>query len=118
MKKDLVCIVCPAGCRMTCEKSDDSQAVHVVGNKCPRGLAYAQEELVAPKRQLTSTVKIEGGYVKRLPVRSTNPILIKNIQNCMSVINNVAVKAPVKMGTVIVKNICDTGVDIVASRDM
>ena len=88
------------------------------GNQCPRGQKYAVDELTAPTRVVTSSVKIEGGIYNRLTVKTVNPIPKELIFKCMDEINRVEVKSPIKMGDVIIKNVLDTGIDIVATRNM
>lgn len=115
MMKELICIVCPMGCHMEVDMENKFKAT---GNQCPRGQKYAVDELTAPTRVVTSSVKIEGGIYNRLTVKTANPIPKGLIFKCMDEINKVAVKSPIKMGDVIIKNVLDTGVDIVATRDM
>jgi CxxC motif-containing protein len=119
MTHDIVCIVCPMGCRLTLVADEQAdQGYSVLGNQCKRGINYAIEELSDPKRQLTTTVRITGGALNRLPVRSNHPLPKPLIQDSMAVINQVHVTAPVKMGQVIIENLLGTGVNIIASRDM
>ncbi len=112
--KDLVCIVCPVGCKLTIEKSGDEYAVK--GNVCKRGKDYAIEELTHPTRMLTSTVKLTHSKHVRLPVHTSSPIPKGLIFKAMEVINTTTVTAPVNMGDPVIKNILNTGVDICSSR--
>jgi CxxC motif-containing protein len=91
---------------------------NVTGNKCPRGVDYAIKEMTNPTRMVTSTVKIKGGLLPRIPVRTSKPIPKEMIFKCMEVLNDVEVNRPVKAGDVIIKNIFDLDVDIIASRSM
>ncbi len=109
----MICIACPIGCHL--EVSADYK---VTGNQCPKGEIYALNELKNPMRIVTSTVVITGGIHKRLPVRTQSEIPKALIMDCMVEINKVKVIAPVKMGDVIIKNVLNTGVDIIASRSM
>lgn len=114
MIKEMVCIVCPMGCHLKI----DTDTLEVTGNTCPRGPIYAKEELTAPKRVITSTVKIEGGIHNRLPVKTSTSIPKELNFKCMELLNDIVVKSPVKHGQVIIKNILGTGADIVACRNM
>lgn len=119
MTRDIVCIVCPMGCRLTLVADDQApRGYSVMGNQCKRGVEYAIEELNDPKRQLTTTVRISGGSLNRLPVRSDQPLPKALIEACMSIIDTVQTHAPVRMGQVIIENLLETGVNIIASRDM
>ena len=119
MTKDLICIVCPVGCRLTVEKDDTADKGYVItGNRCKRGIDYAVEEMTHPTRMVPTTVKIEEAFLNRLPVRTDKPIDKKLIFEAMQVINEFTCKAPVKMGDVLIKNILDTDVNIIATRSM
>lgn len=118
-KKDMICIVCPIGCHM--EVVEDASAeggYRVDGANCKRGNMYGVKELTRPTRLLTSTVEIEGADLPRLPVRTKEEIPKDKILESMKVINAIKVKAPIKMGDVLLENILDTGVDIIATRDL
>lgn len=112
--KELTCIVCPVGCKLTVEKQGDDYVVK--GNVCKRGTDYAIEELTNPTRMLTSTVKLNNSTHVRLPVHSSAPIPKGKIFEAMDVINSTVAKAPLSVGDPVIKNILDTGVDICASR--
>lgn len=117
--KDMVCIVCPLGCKLKVTKDAASQAGYVVeGNKCFRGADYGVKEMTNPTRVLTTTVIMSDAPVKRLPVRTSGAIPKHLIKQAMELINKVEVKAPIKVGQVIIKNILNTGVNVVASRTM
>lgn len=117
MEKQIICTVCPRGCHMTV-KGTDTAIESVENYSCPRGLEYAKTEFSAPVRILTTLVKVDGKDNELLPVRSNKPILKAKIFDCMEVIKQVTVKAPVKRYDVIIENVCDTGVDIVATKDI
>lgn len=118
-KRDLVCIVCPVGCRLTLTKDDSAEGGYLVeGNKCKRGVTYGIKELTNPTRVLTSTVKIKNGLFSRLPVKTDGSVPKELIFECMQLINRVEVASPVEVGDVIIENILNTGVDVVSSRSM
>ena len=110
--KHITCIRCPIGCQLTVEVTD-GVVTKVEGNLCKRGVEYAQSECVHPVRTLTTTVRVLNGDL--LPVRSKEPLPKEMIFACMNVMRTVAVTAPVAAGTVIVADICGTGVDMIAT---
>ena len=116
MKKELICISCPIGCTLTVEEIDGK--IVVSGNTCPNGEKYGIEEMTNPQRVVPSTVVIKGALTKRLPVKTADTIPKGKIFDCMAEINKVTVTAPVKMGDVIIPNVCGTGVDVVATKTM
>lgn len=118
-RKELVCIVCPKGCRLAIIKDEKSESGYrVEGNTCSRGEKYGIKELTNPTRVVTSTVKLDSKNLKRLPVRTNGDIPKDMIFDCMKIINSVEVKAKVKVGQIIVKNLLETGIDLVASRSV
>ena len=117
MEKQIICTVCPRGCHMTVQ--GQGNVIEKVENySCPRGLEYAKTEFTAPVRILTTLVKINGKDNELLPVRSNKPILQSKIFECMEVIKNTTTTAPISRYDVIIKNICNTGVDIVATKNV
>ena len=111
--KELICIVCPRGCHLSV---DDE--LNVTGNFCPRGAIYAKNELTHPTRTLTTTVRIISKEEVALPVKSDNPLPKEKIFDAMELINKTCVKAPIKIGDIIIKNIFGLDVNIVATKDI
>lgn len=112
---ELICIVCPKGCHI---KVDEQNDCAVTGNGCKRGEAYGKKELTNPTRVVPSTVKINGGAHRRLPVKTSEPIPKAMIFDAMKLLDAVEVTSPVKRGEVVYKNILGTGIDFIATRDM
>ena len=115
MKKNLICVSWPLGCPIEVE-IENGEILSVTGNTCKRGDAYARTEVTNPTRMITTTVKVEGGKSYVVPVKSANPIPKGMMMDCMKVINEASVKAPVNIGDVVLENILGTGVDIVATN--
>lgn len=113
--KDMVCIVCPVGCRMTVTRDEDG-TVRVKGNTCKRGEAYAIDEFTAPKRVVTSSVPIDGAAMPLLSVKTREPIPKEKITAVLDALSGVRVKAPVEIGDVVIADAADSGVDVVATR--
>lgn len=116
MKRDIICTICPRGCTVTVEGEAGNTTAQGYG--CKRGLEYATAEFTSPVRILTTSVKVAGHNADLLPVRSQKPIPKEKLLDCMEVIKKASVKLPVNQYDVVVKNICDTGVDIVATKDI
>lgn len=111
--KELICINCPRGCHL---KVDDNLVV--TGNFCPRGAAYGKQEVTNPTRTVTSTVRISGAELPLCPVKTAQPIPKGKMNDIMASINQVALTAPVRIGDVVIANVCGTGVNVVATRNM
>ena len=112
--KELICITCPRGCHLTVDEKNKT----VTGNTCKRGEVYGLQEVLNPKRVITSTVTIIGADLKRLPVRTDKPIDKELMFKVMKELDNVTVKSPIKCGEVIIKNILGTDVNIISSRNL
>ena len=104
--KELVCIVCPKGCRL---HVDDENDFSVTGNSCPRGAEYGKNELRNPTRVLTSTVQIAGALHSRCPVKTDRAIAKGKLFEAMAEVSLVRLEAPVAVGDVIIENIAGTG---------
>ena len=113
MKTELTCIVCPRGCSLVVDENGN-----VTGNFCPRGAAYGRQEVAHPMRTLTTTVKCDSVVFRVCPVKTTGPIPKESQLRLMHEVNRQFVHVPIHLGDVIVHNICDTGVDLVATRDL
>ena len=117
MKKELICITCPNGCRLTAEKLDDG-SVTVTGNLCPKGEEFARAELTAPMRSLTTTVRTVFSEMPFLPVRTAGVIPKESIMTVMNVLSGFVLDKKVRCGDVIITDISGTGCDIIATLDI
>lgn len=111
--KELICINCPLGCRLSVDDSN-LEDVKVTGNTCPRGVKYAVSEVTAPKRMVTSSVPVQGSTVSRVSVKTNNPVPKEKIFDVLKLVKTVKATAPVEIGDVLYKNVCD-GVDLIAT---
>lgn len=112
---NLVCIICPRGCRLTVDEKNGNA---VSGNLCPRGLAYAASEVTDSRRTITSTIKIEGSYCGRCPVKTERPIPKALMFEAMKELNSATIQAPVKVGDVVLENVCGTGINFISTKNM
>lgn len=118
MMKKQICITCPMSCQLQIQLDEGGQIVQISGNRCPRGEVYAKKELTAPERMITSTVRIQGALHPLLPIVSEKAIPKEKIFDVMDAIRKVTVKAPIFVGDIILSNVCQTGVNILASKTM
>ena len=108
-----ICIMCPMGCPIEVNKIDDK--ITVAGNTCKRGEVYGIQEFISPKRVVTSLIKAIGGGVVSV---KTNQLVDKSkIFDILEELKNIRVKPPVHIGDIIIKNVLNTGADIVATRE-
>ncbi|MCR5041667.1 MAG: DUF1667 domain-containing protein [Clostridia bacterium] len=116
MEKQLTCVACPRGCSITVTLDGDS-IVSIEGNACPRGKKYAENEITDPRRMVASTVKVNGGKLPVVPVKTSSDIPKNMIFDVMREINRVSVDAPVEIGQVIIPDVLGTGADIIATNN-
>ncbi len=114
--KVIRCIVCPTGCQIKVISKDSE--ISFEGYACKRGLEYAEQEYYEPKRILTTTIRVEDGFLPLIPVRSNIPILKDKLRDALNEVAQIEVKAPIKMGDILIENILELDVNIIASRDL
>ena len=113
MEKEFICIVCPKGCRIKVDNEGN-----ISGYTCLRGLNYVKEELTCPKRMLTSTVKVSNRKDTYVSVKTSSSIPKNLLLKVMEELKKASVEAPVKMHQVLLKNIFDINVDIIATKEI
>jgi CxxC motif-containing protein len=112
--KQILCIICPNGCRIQADKKDGAWVFS--GNKCARGVDFALSEMTCPMRTLTSTVRTS--FNKTLPVRTASPIPKGKIMDAMKLLADIEITQPLFIGDAVIKNALGLGVDIIASSNM
>lgn len=116
-KKELTCIGCPLGCAITVEMKN-GEIVSITGHTCKRGEEYARKELTNPTRIVTSIVRVKGGRIPMVSVKTKTDIPKSKIFDCAKALQNVIINAPVHIGDVIVEDVAGTGVAIVATKNV
>lgn len=117
------CTTCPSECLLTVEVKREAnghvaEVRSVTGNSCPRGDKFAHQELTCPMRVLTTTVAVSGGDEVLLPVRTAEAIPLELHAQAMALIRGLVVNAPIHMGDIILPNLLDTNINLVASMDI
>ena len=115
MTRILTCINCPMGCELTVEV-ENGQSVSVSGNTCKRGEIYAQSEIAAPTRTVTTTVISAEG--RPVPVKTAQPIPKDMIFECTAAIKVAEVHLPVKVGQVLIDDLLGTGSQVTATKSV
>ena len=113
--RQITCIRCPMGCQLTVEITD-GVVTGVTGNLCQRGEEYAKTECVNPVRTLTTTIRLLNGAI--LSVRSREPLPKAMLGQCLDAVKAVKLNAPVYSGDVVFQNICNTGIDMIATGEI
>ena len=110
-KTTLTCIECPIGCSIDVEVEGE-QVLSVSGNNCPRGKMYAENEVICPRRVLTSTVRAASGEM--IPVKTDAPVKKTDMFEIMKKINGAHPVLPVKIGDIIIKDVAE-GINLIAT---
>ncbi len=129
VSEELICITCPLGCHLSIDRQTDG-SLAVTGNRCARGVKYATEELLSPKRVVSATVALAGGpdertarlsdlaSVSRLPVRTSAPFPKNGVPDLLEAMYALKISLPVHRGDVLIADFRGSGVDVIATRTM
>ena len=114
----ITCVLCPNGCELDVAYDGEpaEEDVAVEGNLCPKGATYAVEEVVRPKRTLTTSVPVSGSTQRLVSVKTASPIPRQAVLVARKELMGVALRAPVSIGELVMENIAGTGVDVIATR--
>jgi CxxC motif-containing protein len=116
--REIICIQCPMACHVQLTISQAGDVVDIAGFQCKEGKQYAPQEYKSPRRVLTSIVRTEGCSRPVLPIRSKQPIPKDRLFQCMQYLDSIKVKAPLKLGDLVVTNILNTGIDIICTDEL
>ncbi|MDR0637097.1 MAG: DUF1667 domain-containing protein [Treponema sp.] len=119
--RSLTCIVCPIGCALSVEEGPEA-ALSISGNRCPRGVVYAQEEIRVPKRVVTATCGIASPALdsgpRRVPVKTQQACPRERINDLLADIYKTRVRLPVKTGEAVITDWKGSGINVVAVRSL
>ena len=113
---EIICVACPKGCPLKVIRSQGEILVSNAG--CKQGEQYAFAEINDPRRMVASTVRVKGGLHPLVPVYTESPFPKGKIEGLLEEIRDVEIETPIRNGQVIIENALDTGIDIIASRDL
>ena len=114
--KIITCIGCPLGCELSVQINNSD--ISVSGQACKIGDTYGKEEATNPRRNIATSIPVDGGDIPMLSVKNNTPIPKEKIFTCVSAIKKVRAKAPIKVGDTILTNAAGTGIDFVATRNI
>jgi len=111
----LTCVLCPVGCELEVRK-DESGERDVRGNQCDKGIPFAVEEMLYPKRNLATSVPVRGTAATMVSVRLSGRVPRETIFPILAEIARLRPEAPVRRGQVLIADVLGTGVDVIATR--
>ena len=117
------CTTCPSECLLTVEVKRGAdgavaEVYSVAGNSCPRGDKFAHQELTCPMRVLTTTVAVSGGDEALLPVRTADAIPLGTPRPGHGPHPRLGHRSPIRMGDVVLEDLLNTGINLIASMDI
>lgn len=115
--RGLTCIRCPRGCQLVATIEGGSVTA-VTGNACPRGAAYAADEVCHPMRCVTTTVAVTGSPLDAaVSVRTDGDVPKEKVADVVAALATVRMEAPVHVGDLVLADVCGTDVNVVATRE-
>ncbi|MBQ9300351.1 MAG: DUF1667 domain-containing protein [Clostridia bacterium] len=112
----ITCINCPMGCRMEVTL-EDGKVISVKGNTCKRGEIYAHQECTQPLRMVTAVAPVQNSAVP-VSLKTRTPIPKAKIEACMRAIDALELSAPIQAGDILIENVVDSGVDVIATKSI
>ena len=97
-------------------QSDGTTAKVITGQRCKEGIQYAQTEALDPRRMLTSSILVHDGEWPLVSIKTTKPVPKKKIFSLLKEIQTTTVKAPINRGDILIHNIANSNIDIIATK--
>ena len=110
----LTCILCPVGCELEVRRSE--RGLDVQGHQCEKGIGFATEEVLYPKRNLATSVPVRGSETRLVSVRLSDRVPREMIFPILGEIARLRPAAPVRRGQVLIADVLGTGADVIATR--
>lgn len=115
MYETKTCLICPVGCEITYEQNNINS---IKGNRCGRGKEFIINTFSEKKSIVSGRVKINGGIMSKIPVNTDIEVDSILAERILEEIKQITLNAPIKNGDVVIENILDSGVNIIAGRTM
>ncbi|HCO47930.1 MAG TPA: hypothetical protein DIT55_00215 [Spirochaetaceae bacterium] len=120
---EMICITCPMGCHLNIERLSETE-ISVTGNRCARGESYAREEILSPRRVVTTTCRAAGAIgsadelyrPRRIPLRTAGAFPREKIAELLALIHGLELPLPVRRGQVAIADALGSGVDVIVTR--
>jgi len=117
-RKDIICILCPKGCRIGVTGEPREDGTNIEGAECVEGRKHAVREATNPCRLVCTSVEVDGGDMPLLSVRTAQAVPKGKVMDCLRELAGVRMAAPVSLGQIIVRDILRTGIDVIATREV
>jgi CxxC motif-containing protein len=110
----LTCILCPVGCELEVRRAE--RGLDVQGHQCEKGIGFATEEILYPKRNLATSVPVRGSATRLVSVRLSDRVPREMIFPILREIAKLRPEAPVQRGQLLIADVLGTGADVIATR--
>ena len=111
------CVNCPIGCMLEVRLDADGGVAEVTGYDCARGLEYAKQEAVEPRRNISALVMVPGA-LEPLSVKTAHPIPKERIPAALADIKELNLVVPIAAGQIVLQDIANTGISLVATKSL
>jgi CxxC motif-containing protein len=112
LPKTFTCIICPNSCEISIDKDN------IIGAKCKRGELFVKQEIIKPKRILTTTIKcVINGKRYQIPVKSEQAIELKHFNKIIEQLKKITLDYIPKLGALISINSDNNGVKILVTGE-
>ena len=115
MKRNITCIICPRGCAMVADITENGVAV--TGHSCPKGEQYAVNECTNPVRTVTATVRVANRKDTMVSVKTETPVAKDRMMEVMAALRSITVDAPVAIGDEVLADVCGSRIIITTAVD-
>lgn len=115
--KEITCITCPKGCEIFVD-IENNDIVDIREYGCLKGKEYAIQEIKSPVRNIATSVLVLNGEMPLVSVRLDKALSKELIFEVMKKIKEIKVTAPIYIGEVLIENICNSGVNVIATRNV
>ena len=111
--RKLYCITCPSGCELSITGSGADMLV--MGNKCKKGLEFAEHEMTNPTRTLTTTVRTKFPGVPVLSVRTDGEIAKAKLMIAIRELSQIVIDEELGCGDTVLEDVAETGVRVIVT---
>ena len=101
-EKKLTCICCPMGCQLQVTIRD----------------GQVKKEVTNPTRIVTTTVRVHGGSLPVVPVKTASDIPKSAVMDCIRQLKEVVVEAPVYIGDVVLTEVTGTKIAVIITKNI
>ena len=111
--KEITCIICPNGCDLLVDEKGN-----VTGNLCKRGVDFVSQELTAPKRSLTASVKTIFEDMPVVSCKTDGEIDKELLLQVMEILKQTVITERLKMGSIVIETVLNTNVNVITTKNM